>query len=197
GVGAPFSIITVGTLDGTEEVWAVTVPKLLSYLSTGTFDGGVEGINDLQADYQLTYAGDELTAMDDYRPSIPVTYWTFRRMVGFGFAAMAIAGAALLWLWRGRPMRHRVWYWSAIGAMFLPLVANSWGWIFTEMGRQPWLVFGLMTTQTGVSPGTTTAEVATTMILFTLLYGVLAVIEVGLILKFTREGAPDVDGLSL
>ncbi|HLS46261.1 MAG TPA: cytochrome ubiquinol oxidase subunit I, partial [Ornithinicoccus sp.] len=197
GEGAPFSIITVGTLDGSEEVWAVTVPKLLSYLSTGTFDGGVEGINDLNAEYQVTYTGNELTVMDDYRPIIPVTYWTFRLMMGFGFAAMAIAALALLWLWKRKEMQHPFWYWSAIGVMFLPLIANSWGWIFTEMGRQPWLVFGLMTTQTGVSPGTTTGEVLTTMVLFTLLYGVLAVIEVGLILKYTREGAPEFDGVSL
>jgi cytochrome d ubiquinol oxidase subunit I len=197
GEGAPFSIITVGTLDGSEEVWAVTVPKLLSYLSTGSFEGGVEGIDDLNAEYQLTYTGAELTAVDDYRPVIPVTYWTFRLMMGFGFAAMALAALALLWLWRGREMQHRFWYWSAVGVMFLPLLANSWGWIFTEMGRQPWLVFGLMSTQTGVSPGTTTGEVLTTMVLFTLLYGVLAVIEVGLILKYTREGAPAHDERSL
>ena len=197
GEGAPFSIITVGSLDGTEEVWALTVPKLLSYLSTGTLDGAVEGINDLQAEYQVTYAGNEITEQDDYRPIIPVTYWTFRLMMGFGFAAMGIAALALYWLWKGKPMRHRGWYWAAIAVMFLPLLANSWGWIFTEMGRQPWLVFGLMGTSSGVSPGTTTAEVATSMIGFTLLYGVLAIIEVGLIVRYTRAGAEEYDGQSL
>ncbi len=197
GEGAPFSIIHVGTWDGTEEVWAITVPKLLSYLSTGTLDGAVEGINDLQAEYQVTYAGNEITEQDDYRPIIPVAYWTFRLMMGFGFAAMGIAALALYWLWKGRPMRHRGWYWAALGVMFLPLLANSWGWIFTEMGRQPWLVFGLMGTSSGVSPGTTTAEVATSMVGFTLLYGVLAIIEVGLIVRYTRAGAEEYDGQSL
>jgi len=197
GVGAPFSIITVGTLDGQHEVWAITVPKLLSYLSTGTLDGAVEGINDLQAEYEITYAGNELTEQDDYRPIIPITYWTFRLMMGFGFAAMGIAALALFWLWKGKPMEHRLWYWGAVAVMFLPLIANSWGWIFTEMGRQPWLVFGLMGTSSGVSPGTTVAEVATTMIGFTVLYGVLAVIEVGLIIRYTRAGAPPYDGESL
>ena len=197
GEGAPFSIITVGTLDGKHEVWAITVPKLLSYLATGTLDGAVEGINDLQAEYEVTYAGTELTERDDYRPIVPVTYWTFRLMMGFGFAAMGIAAGALLWLWRKKPMEHRLWHWAAVAVMFLPLLANSWGWIFTEMGRQPWLVFGLMGTSSGVSPGTTTAEVATSMIGFTLLYGVLAVIEVGLIIRYTRAGAPPFDGESL
>src|SRR5699024_10422471 len=107
------------------------------------------------------------------------------------------AALALYWLWKGRPMRHRGWYWAALGVMFLPLLANSWGWIFTEMGRQPWLVFGLMGTSSGVSPGTTTAEVATSMVGFTLLYGMLAVIEVGLIVRYTRAGAEEYDGQSL
>ena len=198
GEGAPFSIITVGTLDGGEEVWALTVPKLLSYLATGAFDGGVEGIDHIQERYELTYAGSELTAAEDYRPVIPVTYWTFRLMMGLGFAAMAIA-AAVLWVLRGKGsetdeprMSHRVWGYAGVAVLFLPLLANSFGWIFTEMGRQPWLVMGLMTTQTGVSPGVSAGEVLTSMIVFTLLYGALAVVEVGLTLRYGRAGAEQV-----
>jgi cytochrome d ubiquinol oxidase subunit I len=77
----------------------------------------------------------------------------------------------------------------AIGLPLLPLFANSFGWIFTEMGRQPWLVFGLMTTPHGVSPGTTAGEVATSLGVFTVLYGVLAVVEVGLLVLTIRSGA--------
>ncbi|GAA1148234.1 cytochrome ubiquinol oxidase subunit I [Ornithinicoccus hortensis] len=197
GQGAPFSIITVGSLDGTTEHWAVTVPKLLSYLATGTFEGEVHGINDLQEEYTLTYAGSELTEVEDYRPVIPVTYWSFRAMVGLGIAGMAVAAAAL-WALRGdRPLTHRGWYWASVSVLFLPLFANSFGWIFTEMGRQPWVVFGLMTTQTAVSPGVSTGEVLTSMAVFTLLYGVLAVVEVGLTLRYARAGADPYDGASL
>ncbi|WP_298888565.1 cytochrome ubiquinol oxidase subunit I [uncultured Serinicoccus sp.] len=198
GEGAPFSIVTVGTLDGSEEVWALTVPKLLSYLATGTLDGAVEGIDHIQDRYELTHAGSELTAVEDYRPVIPVTYWTFRLMMGLGFAAMAIA-AAVLWVLRGRGsetdeqrLGHRMWGWAGLLVLVLPLLANTFGWMFTEMGRQPWLVMGLMTTQTGVSPGTTAAEVLTSMTVFTLLYGVLAVVEVGLLLRYGRAGAEQV-----
>ncbi|WP_298748504.1 cytochrome ubiquinol oxidase subunit I [uncultured Serinicoccus sp.] len=198
GEGAPFSIVTIGTLDGSEEVWALTVPKLLSYLATGTLDGAVEGIDHIQDRYELTYAGSELTAVEDYRPVIPVTYWTFRLMMGLGFAAMAIA-AAVLWVLRGRGsetdeqrLGHRMWGWAGLLVLLLPLLANTFGWMFTEMGRQPWLVMGLMTTQTGVSPGTTAAEVLTSMTVFTLLYGVLAVVEVGLLLRYGRAGAEQV-----
>ncbi|WP_151523930.1 cytochrome ubiquinol oxidase subunit I [Serinicoccus kebangsaanensis] len=203
GEGAPFSIITVGTLDGREEVWALTVPKLLSYLATGSLDGAVEGIDHIQERYELTYAGAELTAAEDYRPVIPVTYWSFRLMIGLGLAAMGVA-LAVLWRLRGsatarddreedRPvLRHRLWGWAAGSVLFMPLLANSFGWIFTEMGRQPWLVMGLMTTRTGVSPGTTTGEVLTSMVVFTLLYGALAVVEVKLLLRYGRAGAEQV-----
>ena len=71
---------------------------------------------------------------------------------------------------------------------FLPIVANSFGWIFTESARQPWVVFGLFKTADGVSPGVSAGNVLTTMIVFTLLYGVLAVIEFGLMVRTIKVG---------
>ena len=195
--GAPFSIVTIGTLDGSEELLSLKVPQLLSFLATGTLTGEVEGINDLQKQYQESYSGHELTESSDYRPLVPATYWGFRLMIGTGMAAMAVAAAALWFLWRRKPMGHRLWWWAAVTVAFLPLLANSFGWIFTEMGRQPWLVFGLMTTRTGVSPGTTTAEVLMSMSLFTVLYGVLAVIEMRLLMRYARAGPEPYDGRSL
>ena len=73
----------------------------------------------------------------------------------------------------------------------MPVFANSFGWIFTEMGRQPWSVFGLMTTASAVSPGVPAWQVLTSLLAFTLLYGVLAVVEVGLILRTIRSGAAE------
>jgi cytochrome d ubiquinol oxidase subunit I len=72
----------------------------------------------------------------------------------------------------------------------LPLAANSMGWIFTEMGRQPWIVFGLMQTRDGVSPTVGAGSVLASLITFTLLYGVLAVVEVYLLIRFART-VPD------
>ena len=64
------------------------------------------------------------------------------------------SGAVLLWLMRrGRTLHAPRWRWVAIALPLLPVAGNSFGWIFTEMGRQPWVVFGLMTTEHGVSPG--------------------------------------------
>jgi cytochrome bd ubiquinol oxidase subunit I len=184
---AAFSVLTIGTLDGDEEVFSVKIPRLLSFLAEGDPNAEVRGINDIQAEYEQTY-GD-----GDYKPNIPVTYWTFRLMIGVGFLAI---GASLWMLWatrRGRSPTSRWLVLTAVLLPFLPLLGNSFGWIFTEMGRQPWIVFGLMPTSAGVSPGTTTAEVIASLSVFTLLYGGLAVVEVGLLLKYIRAGLPTVE----
>ena len=79
--------------------------------------------------------------------------------------------------------------WTAIFLPIGPVIANSFGWMFTEMGRQPWIVFGLMTTAQGVSPSVSAADVWISMIAYTLIYAVLAVVEIGLILKYVKAGA--------
>ena len=72
-----------------------------------------------------------------------------------------------------------------------PWISNFSGWIFTEMGRQPWVVYGVLRTRDAVSPGVSQAEVLTSMIGFTLLYAVLAVIEVKLLVKYVKAGPPE------
>jgi cytochrome d ubiquinol oxidase subunit I len=193
GVGAPFSVLTIGSLDGERATPLIEIPKLLSFLATGTFDGEVKGINELKAAYAQQYgaSGDPLLAdpTTNYVPNIPTTYWSFRLMMGLGFAVAGIA-AAVLWLTRkGRAPTSRWLLYAAVAAPLLPVFANSFGWIFTEVGRQPWLVFGLMTTATGVSPGVSMAEVITSMVVYTLLYGLLAVVEIKLFLTYVRRGA--------
>jgi cytochrome d ubiquinol oxidase subunit I len=183
---APFSLLTIGTLDGSEEVYKLEVPHLLSYLGTGSVDGEVKGIDSLQSEYEQIYGA------GDYSPNIPVTYWTFRIMITLGLLAMA-AGVWMLWATRGGRVPAGRWLLrTAIVLPLLPLFANSFGWIFTEMGRQPWIVFGLMPTSAGVSPGTSTAEVVTSLAAFTVVYGALAVVEVKLLLTYIQRGLPDV-----
>ena len=184
---APFSIITIGTLDGSREVYKLEIPRLLSFLGTGSFDGEVRGIDSLQSEYEQKYGP------GDYRPNVPVTYWTFRAMVTAGGLAM-LAGVIMLWSTRkGRTPTSRWLLRAAIVLPLLPMAANSFGWMFTEIGRQPWVVFGLMPTAAGVSPSTSVAEVATSLATFTLLYGVLAVIEVKLLLRYIQAGLPEIE----
>jgi cytochrome bd ubiquinol oxidase subunit I len=193
---ASFSILTIGTLDGSEEKFSIKIPRLLSFLATGNFDGTVQGINPLSERYQKTYGQDPGQAYyspGDYTPVIPLTYWTFRLMIGLGLLAAAVAAWILVATRRGRIPQRRLLFWSAMLLPFMPLFANSFGWIFTEVGRQPWVVFGLMTTVNGVSPGVSTAQVLTSLIVLTLLYGALAVIEVRLMLVYIRRGADKVE----
>ena len=195
---APFSLLTIGSLDGQSERMSVTVPGLLSFLATGNVNGAVKGIDELKSAYVEQYAasGNPLVYDASYTPTIPLTYWAFRLMIGVGLLAAA-AAALLLWTTRrGRVLSprgrrsHQGWMALAVAVPLLPILGNSFGWIFTEAGRQPWLVFGLMTTTTGVSPGVSAGEVLTSMIVFTALYGVLAVIEIRLFLHYVRLGAP-------
>ncbi len=181
---ASFSIFTVGTLDGSRDVLSIRIPYLLSFLATGDVNGRVEGINDLQV-LQEAQLGP-----GDYTPNLAITYWMFRWMIGAG----ALAAAAALWfLWamrRGRiPGRGAVTI--AVLLPFLPLAANSFAWMFTEVGRQPWIVFGLMFTAPSVSPNNSELMVLATMVGFTVLYGGLAILMLGLVIRRVRSGLPE------
>jgi cytochrome d ubiquinol oxidase subunit I len=181
---ASFSIFTIGSLNGSEEIWSVRIPHLLSLLATQSTDGEVAGINDIQAQYERTYGP------GDYRPTIPVTYWMFRLMIGFG-ALAALVALVGLWLTRRGRLPDHPWVWRVgFAAVALPFLANSAGWIFTEMGRQPWTVFGQFQTSESVSPAVGAGTVATSLSSFTLLYGALAVVEVWLIARFVKAGPP-------
>ena len=189
---ASFSIFTIGSLNGTQEKFSVRVPDLLSFLATGNVHGKVTGVDELRARYQKTYGvdpGRTYYAAGGYVPVIPVTYWAFRLMIGLGVLAAAFAGLVLWKTRRGQVGIGRVWVWMAVALPLLPVLANSFGWLFTEMGRQPWAVFGLMTTARAVSPGVSSGEVLTSLVAYTLLYGVLAVVEIGLTLRVVRAGA--------
>ena len=192
---APFSLFTIGSLNGSKEVFSIRLPRLLSFLATGNFSGKVQGIDNIQSLYNQTYGP------GSYTPIIPVTYWSFRLMIGIGLLSALVALVALWLLWRSRragdPLhinltagKRWVLLWSVIALPLLPLLANSFGWIFTEMGRQPWIVFGQMKTAAGVSANSA-GEVLASVIILTLLYGGLAVIEVGLLIKYARAGLPE------
>ncbi|MET7752014.1 cytochrome ubiquinol oxidase subunit I [Micromonospora sp. NPDC005367] len=182
---ASFSVLTVGSLDGSREVFAIKIPYLLSYLGTGHLNGTVHGIDDLQAQYASQYGA------GNYAPIIPVTYWSFRFMIAFGMAAAAIA---LLVLWTHRKGRTPSSKWllrAGLVMPVLPLLASSFGWIFTEMGRQPWIVFGEMLTRNGVSRSVSLTEVLTSFTAFTLIYATLAVVEFRLLVRYAKAGVPD------
>jgi cytochrome bd ubiquinol oxidase subunit I len=176
--GAPFSVFTMWDMNG-NEVFSIKIPNVLSVLATNDPNGQVRGINDIQAQYQDQYGP------GDYSPIVPVTFWSFRFMIGAGTLA-ALAAAWFLWRMRKGRAPGRGAVAIAMVLPLLPLAANSFAWLFTEMGRQPWIVQGQKLTSSAVSPSVSSYEMAITVVGFALLYGVLAVVEVGLLAKRAR-----------
>jgi cytochrome bd ubiquinol oxidase subunit I len=181
---ASFSLFTIGSLNGNQELWSIRVPYLLSLIATLNPHGTVQGINNVERAYDKKYGP------GSYKPIIAVTYWSFRFMIGFGSLA-ALLAAIGLWMTRRRAIpRSRWFYRAAIWGLPLPYLGIAFGWIFTEMGRQPWTVFGLLTTAQSVSPGVTVSSVIASLTVFTLLYAGLAAIAGWLTVRHVKEGAP-------
>jgi cytochrome d ubiquinol oxidase subunit I len=213
---APFSVFAFGKLGSNEcdDVHSVTIPRILSYLAHGDFSTAVPGVNELQKSYADAYGatypddpahfGDQAGQPIDYTPLLAVTYWNFRLMIGMGLVSAAVAAYALWSTRRGRVPTSRIGVYGALLAVGAPFVANASGWIFTEMGRQPFVVHPnpdvprgeqvYFFTAQAVSPGVTAGEVLTSLIALTAVYGALAVVELGLITRFVRRGVTTADG---
>jgi cytochrome d ubiquinol oxidase subunit I len=178
---ASFSLLTIGDLQG-NEVFAIRIPGVLSLLAFNQFSGEVKGIHDLQAEYAQKYGP------DNYVPPLAWTYWSFRGMVGVGFLMLALALSALYFVLRNAVERsQRFLRWLPL-ALVLPYLANVTGWLMTELGRQPWIVFGLMKTSAGVSNVVGGEAVLFSLILFTVIYGALMGVAIYL---FNRYGKSD------
>ena len=186
---APMSLFTWGDEAERRDVFAIKVPGLLSFLAYNQFDGAVPGIRELQAEYEAR------DGPGDYAPPVKWTYWTFRIMVGAGLVMLLLGGLATLSVVRETFERRRRLLGLLVPAIVLPYVANSAGWIFTEIGRQPWIVFGLQKTADAVSPTVTAGMVLTSLVGFTLLYGALMAADVYLLRKYAVLGtAQPVEG---
>jgi cytochrome d ubiquinol oxidase subunit I len=163
-------------------VFSIRLPRLLSLLSYNQLAGEVQGINDLQSQYQSTYGP------GNYVPPVAVIYWSFRIMVGAGFMMAALGLYALFMvmgeMFENRPKVLRLFLY----AIALPYLANTFGWLMTELGRAPWAVFGLIKLEDAVSTTVTGASVLISLIGFTLIYGVLMVADIYLLTKYAKTG---------
>lgn len=200
--GAEFSLFALGDLAGDDPSSVkhlLAIPNLTSYLATGDFDSEVKGIDELQTEYAAKYDPDAT-----YRPNLAVTYWSFRLMIGVAAFAAATALAAL-WLTRKGKITNQKWFAKlAVWSIPAPFIGASFGWIFTEMGRQPFVVAPnpsafadgvdsvYLLTQHGVSKAVDAWEVGITMVVFTLIYAILGVFWYRLMVRYAQEGAPQV-----
>jgi cytochrome bd-type quinol oxidase subunit 1 len=185
----PFSLFQIegGNNDETPtQIWEV--PDLLSILATNHVDGEVQGLNNLQAQYQKEYGP------GNYIPNVFIQYWGMRVMA---YLAALIALIALwgLWLVRRKTLERAKWFlFVASWAVILVFLMNTAGWLLTESGRQPWIVQGLMKTSQASSPSVTTTDVWISLIVFVLLYVALGVADAYLMVHYGRkqlEPGPD------
>jgi cytochrome d ubiquinol oxidase subunit I len=179
---ASFSLFTFGNERERRDVFAIRVPRLLSLLAYNRLDGEVKGIKELQQEYVQRYGP------GDYVPPVALTYWSFRFMVGAGSLMALLALFGLYLALKGRFLDNPRYLKLLPFAIALPYVANTMGWVMTEIGRQPWIVFGLMKTDQAVSPNVSGAMVLASMLLFTVVYGGLMVVDLYLLRKYAAAG---------
>jgi cytochrome bd ubiquinol oxidase subunit I len=184
-----FSIFQIGgfTADDPTPRFSITIPRLLSWMATGSFNGKVEGLNQLQSQEQKSYG------RGGYEPDIRLMYWSMRVMAVLGVVMFLIAAVGA-WLYRKRKLQTTRWFlWLAVVAMAFPYIAATFGWILTEMGRQPWIVQNLLKTSDAVSTGLSTATIAASLTVFLLLYTALGIIDFVLMRHYARLDPPQVD----
>ena len=184
-----FSVFQIGGFSEQDPtpVFAITIPRLLSWMATGSFNGKVDGLNELQQQEQSA------DGAGDYMPDIRLMYWSMRVMAMLG-VAMFLISAVGAWLYRKRKLHTARWFlWTAVVAMSFPYIAAIAGWILTEMGRQPWIVQNLLKTSDAVSTGVSTTTIAISLIVFTLLYVTLGVVDFVLMRRFARLDPPPIE----
>jgi len=188
---AAMSLFTIGNEKERRDVFAIRVPGLLSFLAHNRFTGEVKGIRDLQEEYVRTYGP------GDYVPPVAVSYWTFRIMVGAGTVMLVLTLWGLWVVMKEKRVDSPLLLRLMLPAIALPYIANSTGWIFTEIARQPWIVFGLQKTADAVSPNVGPGAVLFSLVSFTLLYGGLMVVDVFLLKKYAKAGTAGPDQADL
>jgi cytochrome bd ubiquinol oxidase subunit I len=179
---AGFSLFQIGGFsaqDPTPSV-SITIPRLLSYMATGSFNGKVQGINQLQQQEQSQFGN------GNYIPNVEVDYWAIRVMAYLG-VLMFLVSAVGAWLYRRQRLHKARWFlWTAVVAIAFPFIAATSGWVLTEMGRQPWIVQGLLKTSQAHSPSVGTSTIAVSLGVFVLLYITLGVVDFVLMRRYAR-----------
>jgi cytochrome d ubiquinol oxidase subunit I len=166
----------------------ISIPHLLSILATGTWDGAVVGLNQLQKEDEKKYGP------GNYIPDVFIQYWSMRVMAYLGslIALLALWGTWLIH--KGRLDRSKWFLRSGLVAVVSPFIMNTAGWLLTESGRQPWIVQGLMKTVNANSPSVSSLDIWISLIAFVLVYIALGAADLILMLRYSRKGLDPEDG---
>jgi cytochrome d ubiquinol oxidase subunit I len=177
---ASFSIISIVDQSNQKDVFSIRIPAVLSLLSYNRFEGEVRGIKDIQSEYEQIYGP------GNYIPPITINYWSFRVMVGSGFLMFFLTSLGLYLVMKKKVLSFKlIKYFPFV--IVLPYLANTCGWILTEVGRQPWVVFGYLQTSEAISPNVTVGMLWLSVIGFTVIYGALMAVDVFLLSKYAKK----------
>ena len=166
-----------------ENSFEINIPYALSYLAYEEFSGEVPGMKTLQKEYEEKYGE------GNYIPPVKTTFWSFRIMVGAGMLMIFTSFLGLLLNFYKKLESSQFYLKGMVWLISFPFIANSAGWIMTEIGRQPWTVFGLMTTSASISPNVSKASLLFSFLSFTAIYTVLAILLVYLFVREIKKGS--------
>jgi cytochrome d ubiquinol oxidase subunit I len=185
-----FSLFQIGGFTESDQTpsFSIQIPKLLSLLATGSLDGEVQGMNPLEEADQTQYGS------GDYIPPVRTTYWSMRVMAYAGTLVFLVFALGAFLYWRGRLASARWYLWLGVAAIPLPYLAALAGWVLSEVGRQPWIVWGLLKTADANSPSVSTSTITLSLIVFGLLYLSLTILNFVLLRRYARIDPPDVGG---
>jgi len=185
-----FSLFQIGGFSSVDETpsFSIQIPRLLSVLATGSLDGQVQGMNELQQRDEATFGP------GDYTPPIRTAYWSMRIMAYAGTLVFLVFALGAFLLWRGRLETTRWFLWAGVLTIPLPYIAALAGWVLSEVGRQPWIVWGLLKTADANSPSVSTSTIAFSLAVFAALYGALAVVDFVLMRRYARLDPPELGG---
>jgi cytochrome d ubiquinol oxidase subunit I len=185
---AGFSLFQIGgfTVDDQTPSFDIEIPDLLSFLATNSFKGQVVGMNELQQQYERQYG------RGNYIPDVRLVYWSMRVMAYLGTLLVLLALWGV-WMLRKQKLDGAKWFQrAALAGIALPFLSNFAGWILTEAGRQPWVVYGLLKTEDAVSSTVSTWTVGLSLGVFASLYAVLGVVDFVLMRRYARLDPPEV-----
>ncbi len=191
---APWSALAIIDTEKQENKFEINIPYALSFLSYSKFEGSLKGMETLQKEYTEKY-DNVVGEGTNYIPPVKTTYWSFRLMIGFGMA-MILLPLIGFYLWRkGRLESSSLFLKILVPGISFPFLANTFGWLMTEIGRQPWSVFGLMTTADAVSPNVPAGMVLFSTIMYLLVFTILLAVMVYLMIREIKKGPEELHGL--
>ena len=160
--------------------FGVAVPGMLSYLIGFDTNTKVTGLNSFK---------------EEDRPPVNIVFQAYHLMVAIGFALIAISLLGIFFWWRGILFKQKWLLWIFVFSVLLPQIANQIGWITAEVGRQPWIVYGLLKTSEGLSKAVEAGQVWFSLILFMLIYLGLFILFIYLLNEKIQHGPEDVDSI--